>query len=209
MTHLNLQRISAHLLRPNPWNPNRVDARALDQLKVSLERLGNFKPIIVRETDDGLEVLGGWHRTYIAQEANDDVDIVNLGLVDDQRAKEISLLDNVRFGYDESELYSNLLHSLEIDLSELSTFMPGHFEDIQFDMGVEVDLETLGIETKTPDEPVEKSVPTHTTLRFRVPIADAHIITERVQAVIDEQGFDGASAEAAGDGLLYIFTNEL
>lgn len=56
-------------LRPNPWNTNIVGAQNFDKLKNSIDRLGFFKPILVRDMEDGTyQILGGEHRWRAAIE---------------------------------------------------------------------------------------------------------------------------------------------
>lgn len=212
MSQLNIEHIPARELHQNPFNPNRVDPAMLERLRTSLDRLGTFKPVIVRQLSDGsYQILGGYHRSLIAQERNETVPVVNLGDVDDQRAKEIALADNSFYGNNDPLLLNDLLHSMEVDLSELSTFLPGHYEDIQVDLStsVDVDLDSLGLDEE-PETPTPKASPTHTTLRFRVPLEDAERITELVQTTIVEQGFDGGSqAENAGDALVFLLAEKL
>ena len=208
MMKLSVQYVPARSLSPNPFNPNRIDPATLDRLRNSLDRLGTFKPILVRELDDtSLQILGGYHRAILAQERDEDVPVINLGLVDDQKAKELTLADNAVYGRNDSDLMNDLLKSMDVELAELSTFLPGHYEDLEFDLSApeaSVDLETLGM--TEPEEPVTRPAPTHTTLRFRVPIDDAHRITDKIQEVIEAEDFTGgSSSENAGDALVYLF----
>jgi ParB-like chromosome segregation protein Spo0J len=209
---LNIQYCLARDLVPNPFNPNRVDPHMLDRLRTSLDRLGTFKPVVVRELQDGsYQILGGYHRVLIAQERDENVPVVNLGVVPDQTAKEIALADNHSWGQNDPALFNDLMRSMDVDLAELSTFLPGHYEDIQVDLSAvtEIDLDSLGLEPEL-DEPAARPTPTHTTLKFRVPLEDAERITELVQNTVIEQGFDGGSSqENAGDALVYLLSEKL
>lgn len=211
MPKLNIEVVEAASIRPSEWNPNQVSTDHMDRLKTSLDRLGTFRPVIVRDTDDGLEVVGGYHRVMIAKERGESVEVINLGRVDDQRAKEIALADNARFGQDDPNLLSDLIASMEIDHHELESFLPGHFDIPSFDFGsnITVDLETLGLDEATPSR--QKAQQTHTTMRFRVPIQDAELIKDQIDAVVSSNGFsEGQSeAEAAGDALVWIFNNKV
>lgn len=212
MSQLHIEYRLARDLVPNPFNPNRVEASMLDRLRTSLDRLGTFKPIVVRELQDGsYQILGGYHRALIAQERDEQVPVVNLGTVPDQTAKEIALADNHSWGQNDPELFVELMRSMEVDLAELSTFLPGHYEDIQVDLSAvaEIDLDSLGLEPDL-DTPASKPTPTHTTLKFRVPLEDAERVTELVQRTVVEQGFDGgSSAENAGDALVFLLSEKL
>jgi ParB-like chromosome segregation protein Spo0J len=109
-----LRNISPFDLKANPWNTNRVSRENFEKLKKSVETLKCFKPIIVRQKDGELEILGGFHRNEAAKELGIPlVPVLILGEMDDARAKEISLVDNTRYGEDDSEALSKLLDSFE------------------------------------------------------------------------------------------------
>lgn len=116
---MELKNINPFDLKGNSWNSNRVDRENFEKLKKSLENLDCFKPVLVRETDDGYEILGGFHRNEAAKELGFPlVPVLNLGRIDDSRAKEISLIDNTRYGQDDSEALAKLLDSFETELLE-------------------------------------------------------------------------------------------
>jgi hypothetical protein len=114
-----LKNVNPFELKANKWNSNRVNRENFEKLKKSLQTLGSFKPVLVRETDLGYEILGGYHRTEAAKELGIPlIPILNLGEISDDRAKEISLIDNSRYGEDDSEALIKLLDSFETDLLE-------------------------------------------------------------------------------------------
>src|SRR5574343_554781 len=94
--------ISPGELEPNPWNTNTMDAETEKKIEASLKRLGFFRPIVVRTLPSGeLQILGGEHRWRKAIELGfDEVPIVDLGTISDDKAKEIGLADNARYGHD-------------------------------------------------------------------------------------------------------------
>lgn len=148
-------------LRPNPWNSNRVPREEFEKLKKSLVKLGNFKPIVIRTLDDGSkEILGGFHRCEAAKELGlPEVPVFDLGKVSDNQAKEISLVDNVRYGKDDEKLLETLLAELE-DLEALEAIIP----DIEIPELEEFKVAELSeIETKLTDTKEETSK----TLKFR------------------------------------------
>ena len=109
---LKIETVSADMLNKNPWNTNIVDPENQDKLDASIERLDVFKPVIIRTLDDGsFAILGGEHRVDYAQRNGTDVDVVNLGSISDQQAKEISLTDTGRDGSDSALGLSELLTS--------------------------------------------------------------------------------------------------
>jgi ParB-like chromosome segregation protein Spo0J len=117
---MELKNISPFELQANPWNSNRVDRDNFEKLKKSLQSLSCFKPVVARELSDGsLQILGGYHRNEAAKELGfPTVPVVIIGKLDDDRAKEISLVDNTRYGQDDAEALAKLLDSFETDLLE-------------------------------------------------------------------------------------------
>ena len=201
-------------LRKNPWNTNKVTPENERKIRASLKRNGVFKPIIVREIDNGgvYEIIGGQHRWEQAIELGlDKLPVFNLGCIDDKRAKEISLADNARYGTDDTIELAELLKTLDTD--ELKDFLPYGESDINEIFSSNIALEELELEEdietklKTPDdlEPVVKPAKTHTIMRFKVPIADAERITALIATTQKEYGFTEADELTnVGDALVQI-----
>jgi len=204
-------------LRPNPWNTNRVSPENEKKIEASMDRLDWFKPIIVRELEDGsLEILAGEHRSSIAaRKGGMEVPIVNLGRVDDVRAKEISLVDNGRYGSDDALALAELLKSLPD--SDFAAILPMSDEEITSIFAAnEIDLDALAGFDDDEDEdaeapliPEEKPIQTHQMLRFKVPIDDAHKVIELVERTIKEQGYtNDDSLTNAGDALIHLLKDK-
>ena len=202
------QVVEVNQLRGNPWNPNVLDPEAEQKLDASLKRLGVFKPIIAREVKGELEIIGGHHRWESAKRIGvEEVPIINLGEVDDTRAKEIGLADNGRWGHDDAGLLADVLSDLETD--ELADFLP--FSQKDFDAiftASEVNLDDLDLDDDddidlNPD--TTKAPPTHTIMRFKVPVLDAEVLSARIKQVMKEQDFNGGdSLTNAGDALIHL-----
>lgn len=134
-------------LQKNSWNSNVVDRDNFEKLKKSIERVGSFKPIIVREVGTKFEILGGYHRNEAAKELGlKEVEALNLGVISEQQAKEISIIDNTRYGTDDSKLLEDLINSM--DAESLSLVMPD----------IELDIEIVEMEDSTPDDMIESSM---------------------------------------------------
>jgi hypothetical protein len=209
-------------LRKNPWNTNKVSAA--DELKIrkSLQRNGMFKPIIVREVAGvpGYEILGGEHRWEQAIELGvQEVPVANLGLITDKQAKEIGVIDNARYGTDDTLSFSELLKEIG-DVTELQEFLPYGSEDLDaiFSASVialdELDLEnSLGVEEESAEEPEvapAKPAKTHALMRFRIANADAERLTALVSKTQKDQGFTTEDQLTnAGDALVFLLTDLL
>ena len=121
---LKIEQVPINQLTPNPYNTNVVSPDNEEKIKESLRRFGQFKPILVREQEEGFEIIGGEHRWRAAKELGlDKVAVINLGEISDEEAKKISLIDNGRYGEDDAFKLSELLSGLG-DISDLSSYMP-------------------------------------------------------------------------------------
>jgi hypothetical protein len=170
--------ISPFALLPNPWNSNKVDRENFEKLKKSLTELGSFKPIVVRKVGDDYQILGGFHRCEAAKELGlETVPIVNLGEIDDNKAKQISLVDNTRYGEDDTELLSKLLDSMETDL--LVEIIP----EAPLDLPDTDDLTDRLTEELRKEREEED---THKTLKFRLEIEKA----EEIEAILSKTASD-------------------
>jgi ParB-like chromosome segregation protein Spo0J len=196
-------------LSPNPWNTNVVSPDNEAKLEGSIKRFGMFKPVIVRELEDGtLQIIGGEHRAVIAERLGiKKVPIVNLGRIDDDKAKEIGIVDNGRYGTDDTLQLAELLGGLT-NAEELSTFMPYTDSDLaSIFSSVNIALDELDLpdEDETPKLPKEKPIQTHQVMRFKVPVDDVAMLTEMIERVMKHQKFtEEDSLSNAGNALVYI-----
>lgn len=206
------QVVEVNQLRGNPWNPNVLDVDAERKLDASLQRLGVFKPIIARETKSGLEIIGGHHRWESAKRIGvEEVPIINLGDIDDSKAKEIGLADNGRWGHDDAGLLADVL--ADLDTAELSDFLPYTKKDFEaIFTASDVNLDDLNLDDEDDDLlDIDDTTapPTHTIMRFKVPVLDAETLSARLKRVMEEQDFtSGDSLTNAGDALVYLLGEE-
>lgn len=195
-------------LAPNPWNTNRITDPVNEQkLRESLLRLGAFKPILVRTMKDGtLQILGGEHRWKAAKQLEmDSVPVINLGKIDDKRAKEIGLVDNGRYGEDDTLGLATLVKELGDDIL---TFMPFTQSDMDaLDKISKINLDDLD---KTPDEQLPNlnqlpSAPSAQVMRFKVPVEDVGWVTTLIEQEMKNEGFKEEDALSnAGNALISL-----
>lgn len=204
--------VAPGLLKPNPWNSNRVSPDMELRLEESMRRNGCYKPIICRELADGsLQIIGGEHRSRTAERLGiAEVPVINLGAISDNKAKEIGLVDNGRYGEDDPLMLGEILKDLGVD--EVMTYMPFHSEDLAglFSAG-DVDLDEIsidGVDDKKADElQPERAALTHAVLRFKVPIAEQEHLQKYIEHVIAKQGLkDSDTMLAAGMALMAVIT---
>jgi ParB/RepB/Spo0J family partition protein len=209
-THLEIRYVAVGSLSPNPWNTNRItDPANEEKLRESIRRFGFTKPIVARELPDGrLEILGGEHRWKAAQQLTiEQVPVVSLGLLDDRRAKEIGLIDNGRYGEDDTYGLSQLLAELGKDVL---TFMPFTEADLaSIAKAAEISLSELddldAAALPELEELAAKPTPTSQMVRFKVPLDDAGWLNTLVERVMKTEGFkDEDSLTNAGHALVHL-----
>lgn len=200
-------------LVPNPFNPNVLSPDNERKLDESLRRNEMFKPILVRQLDSGdLEILGGQHRVESAMRLGfKEIPVFNLGRVNDKRAKEICLIDNSRYGADDTIELAKLLESLDVNADELASFLPYSDADLSAIFSTsEIDLDDL-LTTEEEERAGQvdssdiQAVKTHQIMRFAIPVEDAAWVTKLVDKTMKIQGFvESNSLQNAGDALIHL-----
>lgn len=205
---VNMGEVATELLRPNSWNTNVVSPDNELKLRQSVERFGIFKPIICRELHDGtLEILGGQHRWQTARELGiETVPVVNLGTVPDERAKEIGLVDNGRYGEDDTLALAELLRDLDPAIMEIMPFSEGELENIFSTTSIALeDLDQHPEELPDLSASATKPVKTHQIMRFKVPVEDAEWVQKLVESTMNAQGFiDDDAMSNAGNAIVHL-----
>lgn len=145
-------------LRPNTWNTNSVGAQNFEKLKGSIEKLGFFKPILARERRWIFEILGGEHRWRAAIEQGiSTVPVLSVGKISDVVAKQMSLVDNERYGEDDQIALQRFIEEIQSELDyQLSEIAP-YDDEISMVLAKEaaIDLEALEALSRGSDEPVD------------------------------------------------------
>lgn len=210
--------VAVEQLRPNPWNTNRVSPEAEEKIRTSISRNGLFKPIVVRKVpgQGGWEIVGGQHRWEQAIAlGHKDVPICNLGEIDDTKAKEIGVIDNARYGADDTLSFAELLKEIGTT-ADLQTFLPYGEADLDAifsastialdDLGADLDSENPADETEDESAPAPTKVAkTHTIMRFKVSLFDAERITALIARTQKELSFTGSDdLTNAGDALVHL-----
>jgi len=205
--------IDPNLLSPNPWNTNIVSPANEEKLETSIDRLDLVMPVIVRSLEDGtIEIVDGEHRVDVAKRKGLDVPILNLGEISDNKAKEIGLVANERYGADDSLKLAELLSELG-DQDELSSFLP--YSDAELTAiysSTSIDLSELDLSDDENDPVFDesagapgKTIQTHQIMRQKVPIEDAEMVSEVLNRICKAQKFDsGDSMTNVGDALVYM-----
>ena len=207
-------------LRPNPWNTNSVGAQNFEKLKGSIEKLGFFKPMRARELDGGqFEILGGEHRWRAAMEQGiSTVPVISVGKISDLVAKQMSLVDNERYGEDDQVALQRLIEEIQSELDyQLSEIAP-YDDELAATLAREsaIDLEMLEALSRGDEEPIEKDSrekaervgAEHQTMRFKVTFDASDRVTETIKSIIKEQAINtGNDMENAGEALVWLVDN--
>lgn len=215
--NITIMQVEVAMLRPNPWNTNSVGAHNFEKLKGSIEKLGFFKPILARELGEGLfEILGGEHRWRAAMEQGiSTVPVISVGKISDLVAKQMSLVDNERYGEDDQIALQRLIEEIQSQIDyRLSDIAP--FDDeIAATLAKEaaIDLEALEALSRGDDEPIEtdkrekleRAGAEHQTLRFKVTFDASDRVTDVIQSIIANQEINtGNEMENAGEALVWL-----
>lgn len=208
---MNLIHTDPRTLSPNPWNPNHVSPEGMERLTESLRRHGWVKPALVRETETGLEILGGQHRIEASIVlGNETVPVLNLGRLSDERAKEIGLIDNARYGSDDADELAAIIKDLG-GSDVIAEFLP--FSDAELaSLATDVDVDDIddmidGTHDAVgePEEKPERQPKTHTIMRFKISIQDEDLVRELIEEIKQEQEFvEEDDLTNAGDALVYL-----
>lgn len=210
--HIETLELSPSSLKPNPWNTNVCSPEEEAKIEASLKRLGMFKPIIVRTLADGsYQILGGAHRRDAAMRLGfETVPVMNVGAIGDQKAKEIGLVDNARYGNDDTLRLAELLDGLGAP-EDLATFLPytdADFASIFSSVNIELDDLDIPDDDAAPTPlPKEAVVQTHQIMRFKVPVEDVGTITDLIEKTMKAQRFtEDDSLSNAGAALVHLLT---
>jgi ParB-like chromosome segregation protein Spo0J len=210
MSKLSVVHAPINSLTPGDFNVNVVSPDNEAKIDASLKRIGFFKPLLARELENGkLQIIGGEHRWLSAKRlGHKEVPVINLGKIDDQRAKEIGLLDNSRFGSDDTLQLAELLEGMGSS-DELATFMPFSESDIaSIFSSVTIALDDLNLsdeDGESPSLPKERPVQTHQIMRFRIPVEDCVWIQHLVEHTMKFQKLtESDSLTNAGDALVRL-----
>ena len=84
-------------IHKSPWQPRRhFDPEALNELVSSIRERGVLQPLLVREVDNGYQLIAGERRFRAAQEAEiEDIPVIVMQ-VSDKDAVEITLIENLQ-----------------------------------------------------------------------------------------------------------------
>lgn len=213
---MNVELVDPTTLQPNPWNSNRVSPENMEKLKHSIRELGFASAIVVRKVGKNLQILGGQHRTEAAIALSlPRVPIVNLGVIPDEQAKKIGLVDNHRYGNDDTIALAKILEDLGADPMDMVSILPVGRADIEAIIGMAgIDLDSIGLEPDEEEHPPEDKTPTrptktHEVIKFRLTLGNAEKVRELIAKTTRRHKLeDQDEMTAAGDALALLLLSE-
>lgn len=215
--NMQTQKIDPRKLTFSPWNINVVSPENMKKLKNSIQRNGIFRPVVVRELENGdLQIIAGEHTTRVAMDLGfQEIDVYNLGTIDDRKAKEISVIDNQHYGLEDTFGLASILKEIDENPGDFLPFSDDDLTKIFEQSNINFadldipDAEVSAKETYALPEDSLASMPiTHSIMRFKVPVRDVETVQRAVETVMKRQGFkSGDSLQDAGDALVYIINS--
>lgn len=127
------QDVDISTLKKAEWNYKVDDADKALKLKNNIEKNSQIENLIIREVEDGYEVVNGNHRLDVMLELNyKDVHVYNFGNISLNQAKRIAIETNeTRFASDNirlAELFKDMVEEFEPE--DLQETMPYDVEEI-------------------------------------------------------------------------------
>lgn len=117
--------VKISLVEPNRNQPRKIfDKDSLDELTKSVKQYGVLQPIIVKKTGNRYEIVAGERRWRAAQAAGLSEVPVVVRDYDDQKAKEIAIIENIQRTdlnpIEEALAYKSLIEEYNLTQEELS-----------------------------------------------------------------------------------------
>ncbi len=141
--------------------------------------------------------------------------MLSVGNISDVVAKQMSLVDNERYGEDDQIALQRFIEEIQSELDyQLSEIAP-YDDEISMVLAKEaaIDLEALEALSRGSDEPVdtdkrektERVGAKHQTMRFKVTFDASDRVAETIKNIIKEQAINtGNEMENAGEALVWL-----
>lgn len=120
MTNYKTENIVVNIddIRPNTWNPNKMNKTVYEAEKQSLLTYGMVSPIVIRKCTDeeGYEIVDGEHRYTIWYElGHKDIPCILIHNLQDKDAKKLTIILNETKGSPDKIELGKLLADLQVD----------------------------------------------------------------------------------------------
>ena len=173
-------------LRPNAWNPNRMNDEMYRKELASIKKFGYVNPILVREQGADYEIIDGEHRwRALNQLGYEEAEVTVIEGLADEEAKQLTIVLNETRGKADpkrlGELLTDLLRDVpKTDLLDLLPLSPVEFDRLA---GLE-DFDWAGLEEVSRTSAETRSWVERT---YRLPQEAAAVIDEALATAKDGQ----------------------
>lgn len=146
-------------IRPNPWNPNVMDAEMMEKEKASITEYGMIVPILVRQVGVNIwEIIDGEHRYETCKLlGHKEILCVDLGLMSDQKAKKLTIIANDLRGQSDPNKLNQLVEDLAKNesIEDLAKLLPQSQAELESMIAAlkPYDLESLAGPMSDADSP--------------------------------------------------------
>jgi ParB-like chromosome segregation protein Spo0J len=184
---LTILTIKADDLRPNPWNPNRMDADMYAKERASIREFGFIDPLTVRPHEDHYQIIDGEHRWR----AGIDEGVASFPAivldVDDDEARELTIVLNDTRGVMQEDRLAALVRDLATrrDQARLERILP--YERSRLDSLMdrrEIDWSEL---EKRREQAKEEGAERWVERIYRMPVAAAEVVDRAVRQVREDE----------------------
>lgn len=169
-------------LRPNPWNPNRMDDEMYAKAIASIRSFGFIDPITVRHFGPVLEIIDGEHRWRAAKsEGINPVPVIDLGDVTDDIARQLTIVLNETRGQADPQRLGALLRDLaeRNSVSSLLASLPYTQEAFGRLTGLStIDWSDLA---RPPERPTAERLSAWVERVYRMPKDSAEVIDRAIE----------------------------
>jgi len=142
---MKIEKINISLIKPNPWNPNKMSDRTYKHLVKEFKRVGYLQPILVRKKENFYEIIDGEHRFLAAKEVGlKEIECVVLDNLPDEEAKILTINMNKIKGVEDPILLNELIDNLKekidfdylkevLDLDEFEEYENELLDNLEFE----------------------------------------------------------------------------
>jgi ParB family chromosome partitioning protein len=114
-----IRQVEVGAIRPNPFQPRReFDRQALAELESSIRRNGVLQPILLRQVEDGFELVAGERRWRATRNVGLDAIPAIVKTVGDDRMLELALVENLQRedlnAMDRAEAYRRYIETFKL-----------------------------------------------------------------------------------------------
>jgi len=180
-------------LVPNSWNPNRMTASMYAKALESIQTYGFIDPLLVREQHyDLFQIIDGEHRFRAGCDLGMSAfPVVNIGLIDDAKAKKLTIVMNELHGQADPVRMGDLLNEI-LSLTSLEELMVALPYEPDMLAGF-VDLPELPVMAEKPVNTTESKEPWAERL-FKMPKSVALIVDEAIEKAKDGEELESWQA---------------